>query len=69
MTADSARPAVAPLAPMLARQAWCEVLRMWRTPAFTVSGLLLPVLLYAFFGLPAAGRPLTGGEATAPAGA
>ena len=59
------RPALAPLAPMVVKQTWYGLLGLWRIPAFTVSGLVLPVVFFAFFGLPSVGRPLEGVDAGA----
>jgi ABC-2 type transport system permease protein len=50
---------------MLVKQTWYGLLRLWRIPAFTISGLVLPVLFFAFFGLPAVGRSLAGVDAGA----
>lgn len=44
--------AVAPIGPMLWRQTRAELLKLWRTPAFSVASLALPALFFAFFGLP-----------------
>jgi ABC-2 type transport system permease protein len=44
--------AIAPVLPMLWRQTWAQLVTTWRIPAFTVSGLALPVILFSFFGLP-----------------
>lgn len=60
-----ARPALAPLVPMVAKQTWYGLLGLWRIPAFTISGLVMPVLFFAFFGLPSVGRPLEGVDAGA----
>jgi ABC-2 type transport system permease protein len=56
----SPRPALAPLVPMLVKQTWYGLLGLWRIPAFTISGLVLPVMFFAFFGLPNVGRTLQG---------
>ena len=53
--------AVAPLLPMLWRQAWAQIVTTWRIPAFTVSGLALPVILFSFFGLPYVNNHLDNG--------
>jgi ABC-2 type transport system permease protein len=47
----------ASLARVLAAQTWSELLIRWRLPAFSVTSLALPVVLFSFFGLPFAGRP------------
>jgi len=54
------RAATAPLVPMLVKQTWYGLLALWRIPAFTVSGLVLPVMFFAFFGLPNVGRTFQG---------
>lgn len=38
--------------PMLVRQTSAEFLKLWRTPAFSLSSLALPIIFFAFFGLP-----------------
>lgn len=43
---------LAPYAPMLWAQTGAEFLKLWRTPAFTISSLALPVVFFSFFGLP-----------------
>jgi ABC-2 type transport system permease protein len=48
---------------MVVKQTWYELLGLWRIPAFTISGLVLPVMLFAFFGLPNVGRRLDGVDA------
>jgi ABC-2 type transport system permease protein len=65
MTAAPARPALAPLAPMFVKQTWYGLLALWRIPAFTISGLVLPVMFFAFFGLPSVGQRLAGVDAGA----
>jgi ABC-2 type transport system permease protein len=52
----SAPAAVAPLARVLVRQTRSELLMRWRLPTFSATNLLLPVVLFSFFGLPLAGR-------------
>ncbi len=42
----------APVGPMLGAQTKIEFLRLLRIPAFSVTSLALPVMFYAFFGLP-----------------
>ncbi|MDP9018990.1 MAG: ABC transporter permease [Candidatus Eremiobacteraeota bacterium] len=42
----------APFMPMFAAQARVEFLRMARIPAFSLTTILLPIMFYAFFGLP-----------------
>ena len=46
------RPAVAPLASMLLAQTRSQLRILVRTPAFSVTSLLLPIVLFTFFGLP-----------------
>ena len=48
---------VASLARVLAAQTLSELLIRWRLPAFSATSLVLPVVLFSFFGLPFAGRP------------
>jgi ABC-2 type transport system permease protein len=55
----------APLAPMLLHQTRTEFLKLWRTPAFSATSLALPVMFFAFFGLPAVGRSIGGVDAGA----
>ena len=47
---------MAPLGVMLLAQIRSELRMRWRLPAFSASNLLLPVVLFSFFGLPFAGR-------------
>lgn len=47
---------VASLGRVLVAQTWSELLIRWRLPAFSVTSLALPVVLFSFFGLPFAGR-------------
>ncbi len=54
-------PTVAPLGPMLLAQAHAQVLSFWRLPAVSATGLLMPLMLCAFFVLPHAHDPLQGG--------
>jgi ABC-2 type transport system permease protein len=44
-------PAVAPLGRMLLMQMWSRLLWFWRIPAWSVSGLAMPVFFFTFFGL------------------
>lgn len=48
--------ALAGLGAILLAQIRSEVRLRWRVPAFSASNLVLPVVLYSFFGLPFAGR-------------
>lgn len=43
---------VAPMGPMLWHQTRAEFLKLWRNPGFSIASLALPVLFFAFFGLP-----------------
>jgi ABC-2 type transport system permease protein len=47
---------LASLGAMLLAQIRGEVRMRWRLPAFSASNLVLPVVLYSFFGLPFAGQ-------------
>lgn len=42
---------LAPLGPMVWHQLKAELLRLWRTPSFLVSSLLLPAILFSLLGL------------------
>lgn len=53
--------AMAPLGRVLLAQTRSELLMRWRLPAFSATNLLLPVVLFSFFGLPFAGRMSAGG--------
>jgi ABC-2 type transport system permease protein len=65
MNASLARPAVAvedaprlaPLAPMLVRQARAQARMFIRTPAVSVISFAMPLMLFVFFGMPAIGTP------------
>ena len=50
----------APFGPMLLQQTRAEFLKLWRTPAFSGTALVLPVMFFAFFGLPGVGRRVDG---------
>lgn len=55
MTAVTRAPAsgsVAPIGPMLWQQTRAEFLKLWRNPGFSIASLALPVIFFAFFGLP-----------------
>ncbi|MDQ2681223.1 MAG: ABC transporter permease [Candidatus Eremiobacteraeota bacterium] len=45
-------PKTAPIAPMFGAQTKIEFLRLFRIPAFSATSLALPIMFYAFFGLP-----------------
>ena len=51
---------LAPLTPMIAIQAKCEFLRLWRVPAFSIPVILFPIMFYALFGLPYARETIEG---------
>jgi ABC-2 type transport system permease protein len=42
---------LAPIGPLFGRQVQAELLRMWRTPGFLLSSLVLPSILYSILGL------------------
>jgi ABC-2 type transport system permease protein len=48
-------PAPAPLGRVFLAQTRSELRMRWRLPAFSATNLLLPVVLFSFFGLPLAG--------------
>jgi ABC-2 type transport system permease protein len=56
---DTARidPALAPVLPMLLRQVRAQARMFLRTPAVSVISLAMPLMLFAFFGMPAIGTP------------
>ena len=62
MSTIAARPATAPLAPMLARQTYAEFVKLLRVPAFSVTSIVLPSMFYAFIGLGQASEPLFKGS-------
>lgn len=43
---------VAPALPMLLKQSRAEFMRLARTPSFSISSILLPIIFFVFFGLP-----------------
>ena len=51
MSDAAARPATAPVAPMLMKQAWAEFIKLFRVPAFSTTSIVLPSMFYAFIGL------------------
>jgi len=53
--------AVAPLAPMVLKQARAEFLKLWRVPAFSATSLGLPVMFYGFFGISHSGQHIQDG--------
>jgi ABC-2 type transport system permease protein len=58
MMAAVARPATAPILPMLGKQAWAEFIKLFRVPAFSATSLILPAMFFAFIGLGQARQPL-----------
>lgn len=58
-----APPAVAPAARMLFQQTYTGLLSLVRIPALSVTGIALPVMFFAFFGLPNVGKHLGGIDA------
>jgi ABC-2 type transport system permease protein len=50
----------APLVPMLAAQTRAQVRQFWRLPAVSVTGLVMPVMLFLFFVAPHAREPWQG---------
>jgi len=50
-------PRLAPLFPMLLRQARAQAVIFVRTPAVSVISFAMPVMLFVFFGIPAIGVP------------
>ena len=57
------RPAMASSGRMLLLQTYTGVLSLLRIPAFSVTGVALPVMFFAFFGLPNVGKALGGIDA------
>lgn len=51
MNAPSLTPVRPAFLPLAAREARAEIVRAWRTPAFIVPTLLLPIAFYTLFGL------------------
>src|ERR1700736_6267644 len=61
--ADMATPALrapAPLLPMVLQQARAEFLMLLRMPAFSIVVLVFPIMFFALFGLPYAGKVIGG---------
>lgn len=58
MSAAAARPAMAPVLPILWKQAYAEFIKLVRIPAFSVTSIVLPSMFYAFIGLGNASQPL-----------
>lgn len=61
MTTYAERPSLAPLPSMLMAQTLAQVKLFLRNPAISATSLVMPLMLFAFFGLPAVGQPYTGG--------
>ncbi|MDQ6824329.1 MAG: hypothetical protein M3007_02570 [Candidatus Eremiobacteraeota bacterium] len=59
MAAPTLRPP-APLLPMLLQQARAEFLMLIRVPAFSIVMLVFPIMFFALFGLPFAGKMADG---------
>lgn len=51
MSAAIARPVLAPVLPMLARQSYAEFIKLFRNPGFSTTSIVLPSMFYAFIGL------------------
>jgi ABC-2 type transport system permease protein len=49
--------ALAPIGPMLARQSIAQARMFLRTPAVSVVSFAMPIMLFAFFGMPSIGVP------------
>src|SRR3989442_13028320 len=47
---------------MVARQFYCEFVKLFRVPAFSVTSIVLPTMFYAFIGLGQAKEPLFPGS-------
>ena len=45
---------------VLRRLVACELVRLWRTPGFSIPTLVLPLILFTLFGLPHAEREIGG---------
>jgi ABC-2 type transport system permease protein len=60
--AQARKPAPGPLLPMLLAQTYAQLLGYLRTPAFSVTSLALPLMLFVFFGLPNAQKHFPDGS-------
>lgn len=54
MSVRGPRPAVSPLWRMVLMQTRAQLRVVWRTPAFSLTSLVLPLMFFTFFGLPLA---------------
>jgi ABC-2 type transport system permease protein len=54
------RAAVAPVGPMLYEQVRAELLKLWRSPIFSMFSLALPLIFFTFFGIPNSSGSLQG---------
>ena len=61
MSAAAPSMSIAPVLPMLRRQAWAEFIKLFRVPAFSTTSIVLPAMFYAFIGLGSARSPLAPG--------
>ena len=61
MSTLATRASTAPIAPMVAKQAWAEFIKLFRVPAFSTTSIVLPSMFYAFIGLGEAKQPLAPG--------
>jgi ABC-2 type transport system permease protein len=59
MVAETA-PVLAPVGPMLYEQVRAELLKLLRSPIFSIFSLALPLIFYAFFGIANANSTLAG---------
>jgi ABC-2 type transport system permease protein len=57
---ELAAPALAPVGPMLREQARAELLKLWRSPIFSLFSLALPLIFYTFFGITNASATING---------
>jgi ABC-2 type transport system permease protein len=62
VSATFARATTAPIVPMLGRQAYTELVKLLRVPAFSVTSIVLPSMFFAFIGLGQAKEPLFQGS-------
>lgn len=57
MTIQTTRMSLAPVPPMLLAQSVAQAKLFLRNPAISATSLVMPLMLFAFFGLPAVGQP------------
>lgn len=57
MTIQTSRMSLAPVPPMLVAQSVAQAKLFLRNPAISATSLVMPLMLFAFFGLPAVGQP------------